>query len=327
MAPGALAQVLRPLTLTAHPDLIIGLQTSDDAAVFRLSPDRALVQTVDFFPPIVDDPFLYGQIAAANSMSDVFAMGGEVAFALNVAAWPADLDLAIFSRVLEGGMVKVAEAGGVIAGGHTVTDDEPKYGLSVTGFVHPDRILSKGGARPGDLLYLSKALGTGIITTAHKNGVVLDHHLAAATASMVTLNRGAARAAVAASAHACTDITGFGLMGHAHEMAERSSARLVFDAHSLPLIDGAIVYAEAGQIPGGLRRNRAHYTTATPGVTVDPAIKGALNDLLYNPETSGGLLVAIAPEQERTFLETCAADGTTAWRVGEVVDGTGVHVH
>jgi selenide,water dikinase len=326
MPPGVLAQVLRPLTLATHPDLIVGLQTSDDAAVFRLSPDRAMVQTVDFFPPIVDDPFLYGQIAAANSMSDVFAMGGEVALALNVAAWPADLDPALLGRVLEGGVVKVTEAGGIIAGGHTVTDPEPKYGLSVTGFVHPDRVLTKGGAQPGDLLYLTKALGTGVITTALKNDAVDERHLAAATASMLTLNRDAARAAVAASAHACTDITGFGLVGHAHEMAERSGARLVFEAALLPLLDGAIGYAEAGHIPGGLRRNRAHYTTATPGVTVDPSIHGSLNDLLYNPETSGGLLIAIAPEQNSVFLEACRAHGATAWPVGAVTAGAGVHV-
>src|SRR5215211_1400572 len=195
MGPAALAQVLRPLTQFSHPNLIVGLQTSDDAAVYRLSDEQAIIQTIDFFPPVVDDPFAYGAISAANSLSDVYAMGGDVLFALNVAAFPDDLPREILSRIFEGGASKVVEAGGVIAGGHTVTDDEPKYGLSVTGTIHPDRILTKAGAKPGDLLFLTKPIGTGLITTAHKNGIVAEEHLQPALDSMLKLNRAASLAA------------------------------------------------------------------------------------------------------------------------------------
>jgi selenide,water dikinase len=216
MAPDVLASVLRPLGAVSHPDLIVGLQTSDDAAVYRIAPDRAIVQTIDFFPPVVDDPYDYGRIAAANSMSDVFAMGGEVALALNVAAWPTGLDPVHFERVLAGGFDMVTQAGGIIAGGHTVMDDEPKYGLSVTGFVHPDRVLTKGGARPGDLLFLTKPIGAGVITTAHKSGAADRATVQAAIDSMTTLNRAASKVALAAGAHACTDVTGYGLMAARH---------------------------------------------------------------------------------------------------------------
>src|SRR5215216_4336159 len=211
MGPGALAQVLRrsSLSLQTHPDLLVGLQTSDDAAVFRLSSDQAIIQTVDFFPPVVDDPFTYGAIAAANSVSDIYAMGGDVLFALNVAAFPDDLPTEILTRIFEGGSSKIIEAGGVIAGGHTVTDDEPKYGLSVTGTIHPDQIWTKAGARPGDRLFLTKPIGTGLITTAHKNGVVASEHFEPALASMLRLNKGASVAARAVAPHACTDVPGF----------------------------------------------------------------------------------------------------------------------
>ena len=222
MGPETLAQVLRPLTRHHHPDLIVGLQTSDDAAVYRLSDDQAIIQTVDFFPPVVDDAFAYGAISAANSLSDVYAMGGDVLFALAVAAFPDDLPREILTRIFEGGSSKVIEAGGVIAGGHTVTDDEPKYGLSVTGTIHPDRIWTKAGAKPGDLLFLTKPIGTGLITTAHKNRVVEDTHLQAAMDSMMKLNRAASVAARAVGPNACTDVTGFGLLGHGFEIAEKS---------------------------------------------------------------------------------------------------------
>src|SRR5579884_2005196 len=259
MGPEALAQVLRPLARMSHPDLLVGLQTSDDAAVYRLSPEQALIETVDFFPPVVDDPFTYGAIAAANSMSDVYAMGGDVLFALNIAAFPADLPPAILTAIFEGGASKVAEAGGVIAGGHTVTDDEPKYGLSVTGTVHPDRILTKAGAQIGDRVFLTKPLGTGVITTAIKNQVASPADAEAAIRSMLTLNRAASVAARRAGVNACTDITGFGLLGHATEVAIKSGVGLHVSAAAIPLLPGALRYVAKGQVPGGLVRNRDYY--------------------------------------------------------------------
>ncbi|CAN5413047.1 selenide, water dikinase SelD [soil metagenome] len=324
MPPGVLANITRPLAAFQHPDLIIGLQTSDDAAVFRIAPDRALVQTIDFFPPVVDDPYDYGRIAATNSMSDVFAMGGEVALALNVAAWPADVDPRHLERVFAGGAAMVTEAGGVIAGGHTVIDNEPKYGLSVTGFVDPAKVLTKGGALVGDSLFITKPIGVGVITTAQKNGAVDSESMAAAIASMTTLNRAASKVAIAAHAHACTDVTGFGLMGHAHEMAERSGTRLVINASSVPLLPGARAFAEAGHLPGGYHRNRSHYSVTTPGATVSDDLDTLLAALLYNPETSGGLLMAISPAEIGRFESACAEHGVVAWNIGHVEQGSGV---
>ena len=208
MGPGALAQVLRPLTLLTHPDLLVGLQTSDDAAVFRLSDAQALIQTVDFFPPVVDDPYTYGAIAAANAMSDVYAMGGEVLLGLNIAAWPEDLPGEMLGRIFAGGADKLAEVGAVIAGGHTVTDDEPKYGVCVTGTIHPDRILTKAGARPGDRLYLTKPIGTGIVLTALKGEAVPAGHLEEAVAEMLCLSRAASHVARQFSDDVGTDVTG-----------------------------------------------------------------------------------------------------------------------
>jgi selenide,water dikinase len=324
MAPGTLASVTRSLGQFQHPDLIVGLQTSDDAAVYRIAPDRAIVQTIDFFPPVVDDPYDYGRIAATNSMSDVFAMGGEVALALNVAAWPADVDPAHFERVLTGGAEMVAQAGGIIAGGHTVIDNEPKYGLSVTGFVHPERVLTKGGAKPGDLLFLTKPIGAGVITTAHKAGAADRATLRAAVDSMTTLNRAASNVALAAGARACTDITGYGLMGHAFEMADRSGARLVILAGSVPLLPGARALAAAGHLPGGYHRNRSHYSAITPGASVADDLEPVLASLLYNPETSGGLLMAVPPANRDRFERACAEHRVRAWQIGRVEAGAGV---
>src|SRR6266705_3761245 len=238
MGPEALAQVLRPLTFhAAPPELLVGLHAADDAAVFRVNGAQAIISTADFFPPVVDDPYAFGAIAAANALSDVYAMGGHVLMAINLVAWPDDLDYAILSEILQGGADIVAQAGGVIAGGHTVTDKEPKYGLAVTGMVHPQRILTKGGAHPGDLLILSKPLGTGLITTAHKRDQVIQSDLDAATTSMMQLNRQASQALsqLGAGVHAVTDITGFGLLGHAWEMAAQSMAGMRFEFDALPL--------------------------------------------------------------------------------------------
>ncbi len=292
MGPGALAQVLRPLRLTTHPDLLVGLQTGDDAAVYRPADDLALIQTVDFFPPVVDDPYTFGAIAAANAMSDIYAMGGDVLLALNVAAWPDDLPGEQLSRIFAGGADKLAEVGAVIAGGHTVTDDEPKYGLCVTGTIRPDRIMTKAGARPGDRLYLTKPIGTGVVTTALKRDAAADEHLAEAIEWMLRLNRDAARLALEVGVNACTDITGFGLAGHAAEMADKSGVRLRIGAEAVPLLTRAAEYAELGFVPGGTDRNRDHFTSGErPLVTLPDNLPHPLDQLLFDPQTSGGLLL------------------------------------
>jgi len=326
MGPAALAQVLRPLTRRTHPDLLVGLQTSDDAAVFRISSSQAIIQTVDFFPPVVDDPYTYGAIAAANSMSDVYAMGGDVLFALNIAAFPDDLPPELLTAIFAGGADKLAEAGGVVAGGHTVSDPEPKYGLCVTGTIHPDRILTKAGAQVGDALFLTKPLGTGAITTAMKNEAALLAHARGAIDSMAMLNRAASEAARSIGPNACTDITGFGLLGHTSEMAAKSGVRIVIGANAVPLLDGAITYAEGGHLPGGLGRNKAHFSTVDGGVTAHPGVDATLLDLFYNPETSGGLLLSVSAGQADAVISAFDAAGLQLWRIGEVQPGTGIVV-
>ena len=294
MGPEALAQVLQPLSMRTSPALVVGLQTSDDAAVFRLTDEIAVIQTADFFAPIVDDPFTYGAIAAANSMSDVFAMGGEVLFALNIVCFPDDLPAESLTAILSGGASKVEEAGGVVAGGHTVVDPEPKYGLSVTGRVHPEKVWRKSGARPGDVLVLTKPIGTGVVSTAIKNGRASNEAADASIESMLQLNQGAMRLGRVVDVHACTDITGFGLLGHAYEMATKGSVHFTISASATPLLPKALDYSANGQQPGGLRRNRAYYSGM--GVTVSAGLDQALSALLFDPQTSGGLLLALSPD-------------------------------
>lgn len=322
--PSLLADLLAPLAASQHPDLIVGLQTSDDAAVFRLSHDRAVVQTIDFFTPIVDDPFTFGAIAAANAMSDVYAMGGEVAFALNVVAFPSDLDPSILAAVLSGGAAKVAEAGGIIAGGHSIASTEPKYGLSVTGFVHPDRVWRKAGAKAGDQLYLSKAIGTGILTTALKNGMATEAEIATAILSMTTLNKSAAEAVRDLPLACCTDITGFGLAGHAFEVADRSDVHVIVEAGSLPLFRGARLQAEAGQTPGGLHRNRAYFERM--GVSVSAQVDPTLAQLVFDPQTSGGLLFSVPDSVTDEFERRFSQRNLPLWKIGRVEAGHGVAV-
>src|SRR6184192_1341695 len=263
MAPGDLQEVLsvlrRPvLSEETARNLMVGLGAADDAAVYRISDDLALVETVDFFPPVVDDAWTWGAVAAANAMSDVYAMGGEVMFALAVAGFPREMDKKIITEVFRGGAEKVAEAGGVIAGGHTVVDPEPKYGLCVTGRVHPDHVFIKGGLRPGDRLFLSKPLGTGVITTAAKDGAAPADVLDGAVRRMLRLNPVAARVAREHGATGATDSTGFGLLGHACEMLGASRAGLALTASRLPLLPGALALAEAGHFSGRMKRNRRH---------------------------------------------------------------------
>ena len=293
MGPETLAQVLRPLTHhAAPPELLVGLRAADDAAVYRTHEQQAIISTADFFPPIVDDPYTFGAIAAANALSDVYAMGGEVLMAINLVGWPENLDYALLSEILRGGADMVAQAGGIIAGGHTVTDKEPKYGLAVTGMVHPQQILTKGGAQPGDLLMLGKPLGTGLITTAHKRDEVESGDLDAAISSMIQLNRKASQALQRAGVHAVTDITGFGLLGHAWEMASQSLTGMRIEYDALPLLPHARRYAELGCVTGGAQRNKAYFT---PHVRIAERLDAIDREILWDPQTSGGLFAAIDP--------------------------------
>ena len=296
---------------------------TDDAAVYVLDDETAVVQTVDFFPPVVDDPWTFGAVAAANAMSDVYAMGGEVVLALNIAAFPEDLAPSVISAVLQGGADKMAEGGGVVAGGHTIIDAEPKYGMAVMGIVHPKRVLTKAGARPGDALVLTKALGTGLILTAAKNDIVQPAHLEAAVASMLRLNRHASHLAREAGAHALTDVTGFAIVGHALEVADHSGVQVVLRAGELPLLPGALDYARAGVDFGGLRRNRDHFE---PLVRIAEGVPEDLQRLLFDPQTSGGLLMAVAPDAAAPLVEQLRADGHAAAVVGVVREGSGLVV-
>ena len=293
----------------AHPDLLVGTATADDAGVFRLSPECALVQTVDFFAPIVDDAFQFGGIAAANAMSDVYAMGGEPRTALNVVCFPQEgVPMEILGEILRGGIDKATEAGVVVLGGHTVNDEEIKFGMAVTGVVHPDRIWRNVGARPGDALVLTKALGTGIVTTARKRGAGTPDDEAAAIASMLALNAAASRVLRDFAVHACTDVTGFALLGHGFEMAHGSGVRLVLDAARLPLLPGARTLAVEGQ-SGGCRRNRDWLADR---VQVAADLPPDLVEIAYDPQTSGGLLVALPQDAAPDAIAALHAAGVTA---------------
>jgi selenide,water dikinase len=321
MGPGDLQDVLGGLRQEEHADLLVGLGKSDDAAVYRVSDDVAIVETVDFFPPIVDDPYLYGAIAAANAMSDVYAMGGRVLFALNVAGFPRELPKDIIAAVFRGGADKVREAGGVIAGGHTVVDAEPKYGLCVTGRVDPRRLLLKGGLRVGQRLFLSKPLGTGVIATAAKSDKCSAEVLDGAVQSMLRLNRAAALVAQEAGASGATDITGFGLLGHAGEMVEASGTGITIRSRDLPLLPGARALADQGTFSGGMSRNRRHVEEtfgASGRLSIDPSVPETLIKLLCESETSGGLLFAVDPERAVAVREGFARLGEPVWEIGVV---------
>lgn len=325
MGPGALSDVLAGLRLQTHPDLLIGLAVSDDAAVYKLNDTTALVQTVDFFPPIVDDPYTFGAIAAANALSDIYAMGGKPLMALAIAGFPEDLPPDVVRAILQGGADKVAEAGAVVAGGHTVVDQEPKYGLCVTGVIDPARVTPKANAQPGDLLLLTKPLGTGIITTAIKRKQAQQAHLEAAINSMLLLNRKAAELAQAVEIHSATDITGFGLLGHAAEIARNSGVRMQIQAGALPILPGALEYAQAGIAPGGLERNRdflEHDQFVSYQADIEPGRKA----LLFDPQTSGGLLFVLPPTAAGQLQELCTAAQQPCWQIGTVTDGTGIIV-
>jgi selenide,water dikinase len=327
VGPGALAQVLRPLIAAFSganaPDLLVGLQVADDAAVYRLNDAQAIVQTLDFFAPVLDDPYLFGAVAAANAMSDIYAMGADVLFALNIAAFPDSLPENVVAEIFRGGAEKVQEAGGVIAGGHSVYDPEPKYGLAVTGTVHPERILTKAGARAGDRLYLTKPLGTGVLCSSLKGGKVAEADLGEMAASMLQLNRGASLAARAAGATALTDVTGFGLLGHADEVARASGVRLRLHAEAVPALPGALAAIRDGVRTGGSNRNEEY---VAPRVELAADVPRELVELLYDPQTSGGLLAAVPAERASEFEAACAAHGARCWQVGDVLNGAGLQV-
>lgn len=307
-------QVLAQLARSSDPNLLVGFEHADDAGVYLIAPDLALVQTVDFFTPIVDDPFAFGQIAAANALSDVYAMGGEPRTALNIAAIPDDVPAAIVGEIARGGLSKLEEAGCTLVGGHSVRDVELKFGYAITGLVRPGETLTNAGARAGDALVLSKALGTGVIATALKRGQARDADVAAAVASMTTLNRDAARALAGLAAHAATDVTGFGLLGHAREMAAASAARLTIYAEAVPLLPGALGYA-AHFRPRGLNDNRDFAACA---VAFDAAIGDDLQALLFDPQTSGGMLVALPAERAPELLRRWRDLGLAAATIGRV---------
>ena len=317
-----LHDLVATLPVDADPNLLVGLAPADDAAVYRLDDERALVFTVDFFPPIVDDPRDFGAIAATNALNDIFAMGATPLVALSVAAFPESLPGAAVSAVLTGAAAKVREAGGVLAGGHTLRDEEPLYGLAVVGTVAPDAVWTKGGAQPGDAVYLTKPLGTGLIVHGRKEGRVADDVLAEAVALMQTLNAGVAAVVRAARPHAVTDVTGFGLLGHAYEMASRSRVRIELDAGALPVIPAAAELARAGVVTGGDPRNRDYVGDA---LEVAGASETELR-VAFDPQTAGGLLVALPPERAGGFERALGERGLTAARVGAVAAGEGIRL-
>jgi selenide,water dikinase len=315
----ALAEALSGLGIADRADgstgLIAGLDPPDDAAVHLVAPDLAVIGTLDFFPPIVDDPRTFGEIAAANALSDVFAMGGRVLFALSVAAIPEDMPTEAFRAILDGAASKVREAGGILAGGHTIRDPEPKYGLAVIGVASPDRLLRKGGAQPGDALLLTKPLGTGLLVSGRRRGLTSDADLGAAIDSMRRLNRAAAEVLVEHGVRGATDVTGFGLLGHALEMARASGTRFVFEAAALPAFDGAFDLARAGVETGGATYNRRF---VAPALTVDPGVDESLITLAHDPQTSGGLLAAVPAANVAPVEDALRAAGVPSWRIGRV---------
>lgn len=316
---GTLARLLDGLAVRADENLLVGFDKSDDAAVYRVSDELALVQTVDFFPPIADDPFLFGQIAATNALSDVYAMGGDPRIALNLLCIPKSMPDSAVQDLLRGGYSKVYEAGAVIAGGHSILDDEPKYGLCVTGFVQPDKILTNAGAQPGDVLFLTKPLGAGILTTAAKADLCPSDVLDAVFARMTTLNKAARDAMVQFRVHACTDVTGFGLLGHVLEMAQGSNVQMELDVSALPIPPEALEFARMGILPEGMYRNRKY---AEAFVAADH-VPLEVQDALYDPQTSGGLLIAVDPADADALATQLQKTVPDARRIGTVSELTG----
>lgn len=316
---GVLAGLLADIKVRTDPNLLVGFDKSDDASVYKISGELAIVQTVDFFPPIADDPYTFGQIAAANAMSDIYAMGGEPKLALNVMAVPADMDRDTVHAILRGGYEKVYEAGALITGGHSILDDEPKYGMAVTGFVHPDKIITNSGAKPGDELIFTKPLGSGIMTTAAKAGMASEEGLKYVLSVMTTLNKAARDIMVKYRVHACTDVTGFGLMGHLLEMTQGSGAGAVIDVRGIALVEESLRLAEMGILPEGMYRNRSFAESSVDGGDVSLAVQ----DMLYDPQTSGGLLMAVDPDDADALFEELEPSVPRAQRIGRIEEYSG----
>jgi selenide,water dikinase len=319
LPPGLLAAVLGKLPRQTDANLLVGFDTSDDAGVYRIAPNLALVQTVDFFTPLVDDPFTFGQIAATNAVSDVYAMGGRPVSALSIVCFPQDGDLNVLEAILSGGMAKLGEAACVVVGGHSVRDQEIKFGYAVTGLIDPDQVLTNTGARQGDELILTKAIGTGVITTALKQGKAEPAWVAEAIRSMTTLNRRAAEVVASADGvHAMTDVTGFGLMGHARELALGSGMRIELIVDQVPRMQGALEAIDRGAVPAGLLANRefAECVSAdVPGARIADDVRA----LLYDPQTAGGLLLSVANDCSSTLLQSLRQAGVAATMIGSVL--------
>ena len=322
---GVLSQLLEGIRVHSDPNLLVGFDKSDDASVYRISDELALVQTVDFFPPIADDPYTFGAIAATNALSDVYAMGGEPKLALNIMAVPADMPKEVVHEILRGGYDKVYEAGALITGGHSILDPEPKYGLAVTGFVHPDRVLTNSGARPGDVLLFTKPIGIGILTTAAKAELAEASTMAKALRLMTTLNKSARDAMVKHRVHACTDVTGFGLLGHTCEMAQGSDVQITLRTGDMDLIGESLEFARMGLLPEGMYRNRQFAEKYVDGGAVELAVQ----DMLYDPQTSGGLLIAVDPDDAPALfaeLQSCVPSAQCLGTVEEYKGGARIYL-
>ena len=320
LAPGSLAAVLSRLPVQSDPNLLVGFETSDDAGVYRIAPDLAIVQTVDFFTPLVDDPFTFGQIAATNALSDVYAMGGRPVTALAIVCFPQDGDLNILEQIMQGGLSKMGEAGCVVVGGHSVRDAEIKFGYAVTGLIDPKRVFTNVGAVAGDVLILTKPIGTGVITTALKQGKASPAWVENAVHSMTTLNRAASKIIVEASGvHAMTDVTGFGLIGHGREMAMGSGVTLAIEVESVPRIEGALEAIRLGAIPAGLLANR-EFAECVASDAPGSSIADDLRTLMYDPQTAGGLLVSVAHGSSDALLASLLDTGLKAARIGSVLE-------
>jgi selenide,water dikinase len=317
LGPGDLARAISELDIERHPNLIVGLDRPDDAGVYKLSDDTALVQTLDFLTPIVDDPYVFGQIAAANALSDVYAMGGKPLTAMNIVGFPSDtMDMGVLTDILRGGLDKMKEAHVALVGGHSVKDEALKYGLSVTGIVDPRKVWSNGHGMAGDALVLTKPLGTGIVGTAIKRGSASEESARRAEESMCQLNRVAAEIGVTFPVHACTDVTGFGLLGHGAEMIEGTGLGLVVDSSRLPILPGVREYAEKGLLPGGLHRNRKYREAS---VEVRGQVPQYLLDGMWDPQTSGGLLLAIPADHSLRFIEQLEAHHIVGRTIGTII--------
>lgn len=321
--PGNLAKVMAHMNMQERkddPNLIVGFGTCDDAGVYKIAPDYALIQTVDFFTPIVDDPYTFGVIAATNALSDVYAMGGTPLTALNICCFSTGLEPEVYAEILQGGLDKVTEAGAVVLGGHTVTDNEVKFGVAVTGFVHPDKVFTNGGAKPGDVLVLTKPIGTGVISTAFKNEIIGEDKMAEAITSMSTLNKAACEAARKIGVNACTDVTGFGLSGHSYEVASASNVNIRIDISKIPVMEGVLELIEKECIPGGGYANRSHYEK---WVEFEGDISEIKKALVFDPQTSGGLLISVPKEKAEDLVKELKDRKTLRSQIiGEVLPKT-----